>query len=153
MRSWASREGLTLERQSAEIARRVAKTESEHAERNMALADLNTEYQSHLDAAEIRMRISRLELRERLLQVAHEMLDRLDDPHVDFKGSGPTEVTYPRPDAGSAFNYIKASATALDKYRLESGEATERSETWTLTEVDRAIRQLESQLAEFDAGQ
>jgi hypothetical protein len=70
----------------------------------------------------------RLELREMWLMTALALLERVDEPHIDFKGRDAVEVEYPTAPAGAARDLVIAAATALDKYRLEVGEATERRE-------------------------
>lgn len=92
----------------------------------------------------------RAELRLSLLEKAVDLLERMDAPHVEFKGKDSTEVTYPIAPAGAVQNYATSVGILIDKYRLESGEATERTERRDLTgqltddELDAAIREAEA---------
>jgi transposase-like protein len=70
----------------------------------------------------------RLELRESFLVAAADMLDRLDEEHIDFRGQQAKEVTFPKAPADACRNYVTAAAILIDKYRLEAGEATDRTE-------------------------
>lgn len=91
----------------------------------------------------------RVELRVRMLAKALDLVDRMDAPHVEFKGKDANQVTYPVAPAGAVQNYATSVAILLDKYRLEVGEATTRNEsrdiTGTLTDadLDAAIREAE----------
>lgn len=79
-------------------------------------------------AHEARCAELRVELREKFLLEAGAALDRMSIPYVEFVGSGAVEVEYPLPPAGALFGLMKTAGTALDKYRLEVGEATSRDE-------------------------
>jgi hypothetical protein len=83
-------------------------------------------------ARSARCEVLRLELREGFLVAAADMLDRLDEEHVDFRGQQAREVTFPKAPADACRNYVTAAAILIDKYRLEVGEATDRSETLAL---------------------
>lgn len=81
--------------------------------------------------------LQRVELREKLrtqlLQTAIKALERIDQPHVEFKGSKASQVTYPVATASAFQHYVTSAAIAIDKYRLEAGEATDRTERRDLT--------------------
>lgn len=83
-------------------------------------------------ARSARCEMLRLELRESFLVAAADMLDRLDEEHIDFRGQQAREVTFPKAPADACRNYVTAAAILIDKYRLEVGEATDRSETLAL---------------------
>lgn len=68
----------------------------------------------------------RSELKERLLETAATLLDRVDHPHTEFKGNAAKEVHYDVAPADACRNYVTAAAICIDKYRLEVGEATDR---------------------------
>jgi hypothetical protein len=76
----------------------------------------------------------REELRLRMLHKALDLLDRMDAPHVEFKGKDASAVTYPIAPAGAVQNYATSAAILLDKYRLEVGEATNRTENLSITD-------------------
>jgi transposase-like protein len=98
----------------------------------------------------------RAELRTRLLEQALDLLDRMDAEHVDFKGRDVTEVVFPIAPAGAVQNYATSVGILIDKYRLEVGEATTRSESRDITgnltddELDDAIREAEEALRGAD---
>jgi hypothetical protein len=59
------------------------------------------------------------------------VLKRMDEPHVDFKGKDADRVVYPVAPAAAVQNYATSAAIMLDKYRLEVGEATARTESFS----------------------
>lgn len=63
-----------------------------------------------------------------ILEKAEDLLKRMDEPHVDFKGKDAAMVTYPVATSSDVRNYAMSFAVLLDKYRLEMGESTSRSE-------------------------
>jgi transposase-like protein len=71
-------------------------------------------------------------LRLLLLEKALDLLERMDEPHVEFKGKDADQVTYPIAPAGAVQNYATSAAILIDKYRLEVGEATGRTESRSL---------------------
>ena len=77
----------------------------------------------------------REELRVRMLHKALDLIDRMDAPHVEFKGKDASLVTYPVAPAGAVQNYATSIGILLDKYRLEMGEATGRTEHRGLLET------------------
>ena len=83
------------------------------------------------DASAARAELLRLELRMSLLEKALDMLDRMDGEHVEFKNSAKEirEVVYPIAPAGAVQNYATSAGILIDKYRLEMGEATGRTES------------------------
>lgn len=101
------------------------------------------EHQEWKTAAVIREERKRMELQEKWLDTANELLDRLNRPAEDFKGKDATHVWYEVPDARSSVELVKAAAIAIDKYRLEKGEVTDRTESITLEGVNRWIEELE----------
>ena len=101
--TWAKAAGVT----SAERAKKV-----EHTNEGRTAAN-----------AERRERI-----REKVLAKIEDMLDRMDEPHVDFKGKDAQMVTYPIATSGDVKNYAVSLGILLDKYRWEMGESTDRME-------------------------
>lgn len=90
--------------------------------------------------------LRREELRTKLIEKAHDLLERMDKPHVDFKGKEAELVTYPIAPSDAVRNYAVAFAVLIDKFRLEVGEATDRTESVNLTDglsndVKRELRE------------
>jgi len=75
-------------------------------------------------------------LRFKLLEKADDLLDRMDAEHIDFKGKDSDEVVYPIAPASAVQNYATSVGILIDKYRLEVGEATGRTESWTNDHID-----------------
>ena len=111
-----------------------------------------------VEAAEAKAAHLRGKLKGLLLEKAVDLLGRMDEPHIDFKGGGnlgPVEVTYPKATASACQAYATAAAVLIDKFRLENGEVTGREEVVTVDAIDREIQRLESELvrrAVTDAG-
>lgn len=105
-------------------------------------------------AASARADQLRAELRVMLIEKAVDLLGRMDGEHVEFKNSAKEirEVVYPIAPAGAVQNYATSVGILIDKYRLEVGEATTRTERRDLTdhltdeELDAAIREAERAL-------
>lgn len=95
-----------------------------------------------VEAARLDREAVREQLRERLLSKALDMLDRMDSEHIDFKGSKVEQVTYPKPSPSGCQAYATAAAILLDKFRLEVGEVTGRTEHRTTDQLDRDIEEL-----------
>jgi hypothetical protein len=72
-------------------------------------------------------------LRVQLLDKAVDLLERMDSEHVDFKGKDADEVVYPIAPAAAVQNYATSVGILIDKYRLEMGEVTGRTESQTVT--------------------
>lgn len=102
-------------------------------------------------AASARADQLRASIRLKLLEKVDDLLDRMDGEHVEFKNSAKEirEVRYPIAPAGAVQNYATSVGILIDKYRLEVGEATTRSESRDITsdltddELDAAIREAE----------
>ena len=96
--------------------------------------DASAKTQAATEAAEDRAKKLRAELRLGLLEKAVDLLARMDAPHTEFKGKDAQVVEYPIAPAGAVQNYATSVGILIDKYRLEIGEATTRSESRALTE-------------------
>lgn len=88
----------------------------------------------------------RAELRLRLLEKAADLLDRMDAEHIDFKGKDAGEVVYPIAPAGAVQNYATSVGILIEKFRLEMGEVTDRTEALSITDgldpdTKRALRE------------
>ena len=90
----------------------------------------------------------REKIKDQLLDKMNDLLERMDAPHVDFKGKDAGMVTYPIATSGDVKNYAVSFAVLLDKYRLEMGEVTGRVET---VGVDRAVQVVEDEIAKMRA--
>jgi hypothetical protein len=105
-------------------------------------------------AASARADQLRSEIRLKLLEKASDLLDRMDGEHIEFKNSAKEirEVVYPMAPAAAVQNYATSVGILIDKYRLEVGEATNRTENRALAdrltddELDAAIRDAEEAL-------
>lgn len=105
-------------------------------------------------AASARADQVRAEVRLKLIEKASDLLDRMDAEHTEFKNSAKEirQVVYPIAPAGAVQNYATSVGILIDKYRLEVGEATSRSESRDITsdltddELDAAIREAEEAL-------
>lgn len=143
VRYWASLEGLTGDRQAAVVTERLQRADLAEEERQAALAQAAADKERRIEAANLRSELKRAELRELLMDRAVEALHRMDDEHVDFKGKDAIKVTYPKPSAADMKNYAMTAAILLDKYRLELGEVTDRTESiGSESELDREIARL-----------
>lgn len=67
-------------------------------------------------------------LKADMLDKAFDVLARMDEPHIDFRGKDVTEVTFPRATSADVRNYAVAFAILVDKMRLEEGKSTSREE-------------------------
>lgn len=80
------------------------------------------------EARQVRCEAMRAELRERLLETAGTLLDRVDHPYFDVRGKDAERIELPTPPPAGCRDYVVAAAVLIDKYRLETGEVTERAE-------------------------
>lgn len=88
----------------------------------------------------------RLQLQNLLLEKAVDLIQRMDKPHIDFRGKD--EIEYPIATSGDVRNYATAAAILIDKFRLERGESTSRTEvTSDDSDIDREVRRLVDELA------
>lgn len=81
-------------------------------------------------------------VRLELLEKVADLLERMDAPHTDFKGKDSDEVVYPIAPASAVQNYATSVGILIDKYRLEIGEATGRTESWTNDHADHEARDI-----------
>lgn len=122
LQKWARREGLDLGAIAGAHAERTLNASAARAQSCEAL---------------------RLELREQLLVVAGGLLDRIDMVHIEFRGKDAAQVEYPNAPASACRDYVWSTAVLIDKYRLEVGEVTGRTEQLGADEVEsRAIQAL-----------
>lgn len=116
-----------------------AATISSWAKRSgIRMVDVKTRYpREAIEELRAKRGAIREELQLRMLATALHLVERIDEPHVDYlRGADGIEaVTYQTAPAKAAQAYSVAAGILLDKYRLELGEATERSESGPVTPV------------------
>jgi len=98
-------------------------------------------------AASARADLKREELRELLLDQAVDLLHRMNAPHKDFKGKDALTVWWDKAPSGATKDYATAAAILIDKYRLEMGEATNRTHVEGSDDIDRNVRTLVGEMA------
>jgi transposase-like protein len=93
-------------------------------------AEVRAQTQAATEAHELQAAASRAKLQVKLLQRAHEMLDRMGEKATIYVGSGatPMAVEIERPHASTCKDLALTAAVLIDKLRLEAGEATSRGE-------------------------
>ena len=89
---------------------------------------------SHIEKSEEEQRVEtvyqgaiRHRAQRRLLERVDDLFDRMDQPHIDFRGKDAIQVTFPTARSGDIKNYVTSVAILIDKYRLEMGETTDRT--------------------------
>lgn len=90
--------------------------------------------QVELDARADRAKLRREELRLEMLDKASDLLHRMDQPYIAAVASGAI-VTLPMPPAPAVQNFAISFGIMVDKFRLEMGDATSRTETRSLTDA------------------
>ena len=83
-------------------------------------------------------------LRTLLLDRSLDMLERMEGEHHDYRGTN--EITLPRPPAQAVKDLSISVGILIDKYRLEMGEATGRTESVAESEIDRDLREAFTEL-------
>lgn len=98
--------------------------------------------------------VMREEVRVLLLEKTLDLLERFDVPHVEYKAAGAEmhRLEHPAATSGDVKNYAGAIHQLIDKYRLEMGESTGRTENVTLGLVESEIQKLEAELGNVAAG-
>jgi len=92
-------------------------------------------------------------IRSLILEKAEDILHRMDEPHADFKvvDKGIEKVVWDSARSGDVKNYALSLAILIDKYRLEMGEATGRTETIDLaaaeSRIDQEIERLSAEIS------
>lgn len=90
----------------------------------------------------------RTQIRTKLLERAERMLDRLVEPETDYRGQQAREVTFPEAQPASAKALATTAAILIDKYRLEVGEVTDRTEHRSVDQVTAEVERLAAEMAE-----
>jgi transposase-like protein len=89
-------------------------------------ADRQAQTQAATEAVAELARQRRAELKAKLLEKALDLLGRMDEEHIDYRGQKAEPVTYPRAPAPACSNYAYATGLLLRELRLEGGEPTDR---------------------------
>lgn len=77
----------------------------------------------------LRLQEKRSLIAEEFLDRVEDLMGRMDEPHVVGYTKKGEAIIHPMGASADCKNYITAAAIALDKFRLEMGEATSRTET------------------------
>ena len=93
-----------------------------------------------------RHQVKRQAISELLLDKTLDLLNRMDEQHIDFKGSKADQVTFPVAPAEAVRAYATSIGILIDKYRLEAGEYTDRTYREGSDDTDRRIQQLVGEL-------
>ncbi len=92
----------------------------------------------------------REQLRTLLLDKAIGLLERFDVEHKDYRGKDVQEVYWDRAPSGATKEYAIAVGILIDKFRLEMGEHTGRTEVDLISaesRIDAEIRRLSDDVA------
>lgn len=89
----------------------------------------------------------REEIRVRLMDLILDAMDRTDQKHIDYRGKDVVQVEWETAPAEAFKAYAVAIGVLIDKYRLEMGEATGRTESLTLDVIESNIQRLEARMA------
>jgi transposase-like protein len=111
---------------AGEAARRMqmpVQTVSSWARRAGIQTDAPAAMTAAIEMAQLSREQKREELKNRLLDKALDMLGRMDEPHIDYKGKDVVKVHWEKAPSGACQNYANAAGTLIDKFRLEMGEA------------------------------
>ncbi len=97
----------------------------------------------------------RQRLRDTILEKAEDMLNRMDQAHHDFKvvGKRVEQVDWGQARSTDVKNYAVAFGVLLDKYRLEMGETTSRTEVSVMeaeSVIDAELKKLAEKLSVND---
>lgn len=90
--------------------------------------DVHRTIEDARETARQRREAAREELRTLLVTKAVDLVKRMDEEHVDYRGKDADQVSFPKAPPQACQQYATAAAILLDKFRLEMGEATGRTE-------------------------
>lgn len=96
--------------------------------------------------------VMREEVKVLLLEKVVDLLERMDQEHVEYKAAGAEmhRLVHPVATSGDVKNYATSIQALIDKYRLEMGESTGRTESLTIGLIESEIQRLEPLLADND---
>jgi MerR HTH family regulatory protein len=90
--------------------------------------DYRAQYRKDLEHlvqwTEVEISAMRQELRGRLIHMAGKIVNRMEEPYEEFVGVQARAVTYEIPPSGATRDFAVAAGILIDKFRLESGEAS-----------------------------
>lgn len=139
-------EGMSANQAAAQIAKplgiagRTLQTWAQQQGRNLGdTSHAASKRAREVQAAQFEAR--RAELRVLLLDKALDMLRRMDQPQIDFRGKDADKVTFPIANASDVRNFAVAAGVLIDKMRLEHGEPTSVIVTQS-DELDAELRGL-----------
>lgn len=119
IRLWANEEGITAARDLALIegGERLAKTHE----------------------------VLRIQARMLMVEKIVDLLERIDEPHTEYKAVGRNlhKLKHPIATSSDVRNYVTSIKALVESYRLEMGEATGRIETTSKVdaELERMARE------------
>jgi len=90
----------------------------------------------------------REEVKEKLLRRVDTALELMVTQTTTHVGQQGKEVTYERPPAQDFRHYAMSAGILVDKFRLESGESTAKTEHVNQTEFDAEVKALTEKLKE-----
>lgn len=105
----------------------------------------NEQTQAATEAARLRREATREVLKGQLLDKARDMLTRMDEEHVDYRGKDSDRVTWDKAPSGACQQYATAAAILIDKSQLLEGKATTRTEH--VDPTDAELRELLAEMA------
>lgn len=91
------------------------------------------------EAKRIDAEARRARIRETILERIDQVLDRMHASYQFVAGKDGDRVSLDLPPADAVRNFAVALGVLIDKYRLEMGEATGRTENTERVEVDEAV--------------
>lgn len=95
-----------------------------------------------LEASNARCEEIRGEIRVKLASRASELLDRINEAHVEFVGKDGRREEIDKATAQATQHYAVSVGILIDKLRLELGEVTDRTEHVSQSEFDREVSEL-----------
>ena len=110
--------------------------------------DNQEKVESANEARALRIAAKRALLQERMLEEAAYCMEAIHNEHIDFKSAGKegvVKVVFPTAPAAAVQHYATSLAIFIDKFRLENGESTSRSEV-QVDDIDSARGVLTQQL-------
>ena len=140
---------LYVEHGPSEASRRTGipkTTITSWAGRNGVRTDAPSKTQAATEQAARIAAGKRERLKVELLNKAVDLLARMDQPHQEFVGVKGNEVVYDRAPAAAVKAYATSVGILIDKLRLEEGAATSREEHVNVSEVDRELERLATEL-------
>jgi len=118
------------------------KTISGWAKQSGIQSDAPQKTRAATEMAALRMARLREEAKGKLAERVVDLLDRMDEEHVEFVGKDGRRERVDRASAEAVRHYSISVGVLIDKLRLEMGEATDRTEHVSQSEFDREVAEL-----------